>query len=320
MDVASETDRTGAAMPAATTRKRKTYTAAEKERFAAERKAKLAAIHERLEAGVTAMSSSDGWLAYLATAAKFHRYSPNNVMLILAQRPDATQVAGFRKWQELGRQVRKGEKGIVILAPSTRKVTDEDPDTGEERTARTLVGFRGVSVFDISQTDGEPLPEPPRWRLPSGEVDPAAFDVIADHLQSIGYAVTVEEPDSDNAAGTTNYSTMAVKVKPGLDAAGSLHVLAHEAGHAILHHPDDPDHPKDLGTCEVEAESVAFIVLSSLGLDPTGHSHAYLTRFSGGEPEAIRKTAGRVLRAAGTLVGLLTGDTDGAELEAEAAA
>jgi antirestriction protein ArdC len=102
---------------------------------------------------VDALRSSDGWLAWLATAAKFHRYSLGNMLLIARQCPDATHVAGYQRWRELGRQVRKGERGIAILAPCTFKVRDQQTD--DERVI--LRGLRVVHVFDVTQTDGEPL-------------------------------------------------------------------------------------------------------------------------------------------------------------------
>ena len=113
---------------------------------------------ERLESGVSRILDGEEFKRYLSVAAKFHRYSANNCLLILMQWPDATRVAGYRKWQQMGRQVHKGEKGIKILAPISRKVA-EDEETGE--AARALVGFKAATVVDISQTDGEPLPEAP---------------------------------------------------------------------------------------------------------------------------------------------------------------
>src|SRR5690348_5341896 len=109
---------------------------------------------ERLAEAVARMADSETFAAWLRARATFHDYSFGNICLIVSQRPDATQIAGYKAWQSLGRQVRKGEHGIRILAPFVRKV--EDAQT-EERTPR-VVGFRSVSVFDISQTDGDALP------------------------------------------------------------------------------------------------------------------------------------------------------------------
>src|SRR5438132_14266511 len=110
---------------------------------------------ERLAEAVAKLADSDTFAAWLRARAAFHDYSFGNVCLIVSQRPDASQVAGYRAWQALGRQVRKGERAIKILAPCVRKV--EDKETGEQ--ARRVVVFRAVNVFDVSQTEGEPLPE-----------------------------------------------------------------------------------------------------------------------------------------------------------------
>src|SRR5215210_7254112 len=113
-------------------------------------------LMRQLEAGVQAIQTSDAFKRYLKTAARFHQYSPNNVLLILAQKPEATRVAGYHAWQQLGRQVKQGEKAISIFAPRPYRVTTED-EAGEEQTRKGLT-FRAVPVWDISQTDGDPIP------------------------------------------------------------------------------------------------------------------------------------------------------------------
>jgi hypothetical protein len=110
---------------------------------------------ELLEQGIKDLSESGNWEEYLKVQSRFHRYSFRNVIMILSQCPDATHVAGYRAWQDMGRQVRKGEKAIAILAPIIRKVEDEK--TGEE--VRRMTGVKGSSVFDIAQTEGDELPE-----------------------------------------------------------------------------------------------------------------------------------------------------------------
>jgi hypothetical protein len=110
-----------------------------------------------LEESVADLATSEGWTRCLESRSRFHAYSFGNVMLIGLQRPGATQVAGYKAWQGMGRQVRKGERGISILAPMVRKVEHDD----EAEPDRVVAGFRVVSLFDVSQTDGEPIPEPP---------------------------------------------------------------------------------------------------------------------------------------------------------------
>jgi antirestriction protein ArdC len=119
----------------------------------AEREALLATLNDK----VVALATSEAWVAHLRFVAAFRKYSFNNLMLIAAQRPHATRVAGYRAWQQLGRQVREGERAIKILGYSTKKITKTDPETGEEVEDR-LVRYPVLSVFDISQTDGDPVP------------------------------------------------------------------------------------------------------------------------------------------------------------------
>src|SRR6266508_2137178 len=142
------------------TRKRE-YTADEKAQFAAQRQQTMQNLAERLTAAVAAIQNSEAFKAYLRTQAQFHRYSFRNTLLILSQCPQAIRVAGYETWRQLGRQVRKGESGIRIYAPIQYKARSgeggesNEGDEGEE----TRTGFRAVAVFDISQTDGDELPD-----------------------------------------------------------------------------------------------------------------------------------------------------------------
>src|ERR687886_522199 len=122
----------------------------------AQRDERMSTLMQQLEAGVEAIQTSEDFQRYLRTAATFHHYSPNNVLLILAQKSEATRVAGYKTWQSLGRQVKKGEKAIYIFAPRPYRVTTED-EQGEEQTREGLT-FRSVPVFDVSQTEGDPIP------------------------------------------------------------------------------------------------------------------------------------------------------------------
>src|SRR5215218_5239024 len=138
---------------------------------------RLAAVLATLERGVEAMLTSDGFAAYLRAMARFPGYSARNVALIHAQRPDATRVLGYRAWQALGRQVRRGERGIRLLAPYRRTIGDtkgEGDEAGDER-ATVITGFGVATVFDIAQTDGEPLPAPTAPRLLAGDSPAAAW-------------------------------------------------------------------------------------------------------------------------------------------------
>src|SRR5437870_1182895 len=139
---------------------------------------RLRALHTQLETAFAELVSGDDWARMLTVAAHFHHYSPSNVLLILRQRPDATRVAGYRTWQRLGRQVRRGERGIAILAPCSYKVRgDDEPDTDDD-PRRALRGFKVAHVFDVSQTDGEPIPDV-RPALLDGDAPAGLWDALA---------------------------------------------------------------------------------------------------------------------------------------------
>src|SRR5690348_9342487 len=141
---------------------------------------KLGRAHELLTRAVGELVSGEDWAAMLSLAGRFHRYSANNALLINLQCPDATRVAGYQAWQRLGRQVRKGEKGIAILAPVVyrrRPVDATDPDA----LVGVLAGFRVAFVFDISQTEGDPLPEIPVVAL-AGDAPAAPWDLLANQV------------------------------------------------------------------------------------------------------------------------------------------
>ena len=159
----------------------------------------LRKAHDRLRDAVAEIVSGDDWKQMLHVASKFHRYSFNNQLLILCQRPDATRVAGYRKWQEFGRQVRKGEKGIAILAPCKYRTKIED-DSGEETTVQSIRGFRVVHVFDVSQTEGESLPDVDslRPKLLEGEAPEGIWDRLVELATSEGFDVVRHRRNAEN--------------------------------------------------------------------------------------------------------------------------
>src|ERR1035437_7192625 len=183
---------------------------------------------DRLSAGIAQLSTTAAWKAWLDVQRRFHRYSFGNCVLIAVQRADATHVAGFRRWQELGRQVRKVEKAIRILAPVTRRVAAEDGDNTVER----LVAFRSASIFDITQTDGRDLPTAPVTRL-LGDAPADAWDALVAYAVGLGYTVErVALPGNRN--GDTNFVSHRIRVGEGLAPAQSVKTLAHEIAHAML--------------------------------------------------------------------------------------
>ncbi|WP_088312713.1 ArdC family protein [Kineosporia sp. R_H_3] len=345
---------------------------------------KLQVLHDRLAEQVAALRSGQDWQRWLATAARFHTYSFGNTMLILAQRPDATAVAGYGAWKALGRQVSKGEKGIAILAPVLRRTpthgdqpapvpqgtdrTTGPPETGPARTAdperatpaaggegevqtgrRRVSGFRVTYVFDVSQTSGTPLPEQPAPQLLEGHAPPGLWDALAAQVAAAGYSL--ERGDCAGANGVTIPATATVRVRDDVDDAQAVKTLAHELAHVLLHAPPPPRTTAATGTTEravtvgsgapagtgravpagsdpgaapppavfacrggieVEAESVAYLVMAAHGLDTSTYTFPYVTHWAEGvrdrSPEdVVRATGERVLRAARQILAASTG-------------
>jgi antirestriction protein ArdC len=217
---------------------------------------------------VETLRTSDGWLEWLEVAAKFHRYSLGNMMLIASQRPDATQVSGYNRWRELGRQVRKGERGIAILAPCHRKVRDQETD--EERYI--LAGFRVVHVFDVAQTEGEPLPADPTQayaaerRQVLGE-----YKHVLEVADRCGYAIQVEPAaGAQGPFGWFQRGTSVLHVADDCEGAMAKTAL-HELSHAL-----DPALGDDRQLNELVAESACWLAGQLLGIDTSIPSTTYL--------------------------------------------
>lgn len=279
---------------------------------------RLSETHEQLTAAVEALASEGQWARMLATAAKFPRYSPSNVLLIMMQRPDATKVAGLRAWNSLGRKVVKGEKSIAILAPCTypvRRDTDEtqpahgkltpadDPHApirpdGDGPKAKEVKGFRVVRVFDVSQTEGEPLPEQPAPLRLAGAAPAGVWDALAGVAVSDGY--TLQRDDCGAADGWTNYRDRTIRIPADVDDAHATLTLAHEIGHIRAEHETRfaglRATSRDCrGIAEVEAESIAYLVATTAGLAADGASVPYVATWANGDLDLVRATAARVI-------------------------
>ncbi len=254
---------------------------------------KVAALHDRLAAQVEALVTGEDWARFLTVASRFHRYSPSNLWLIMAQRPDATNVAGFRTWASLGRHVVKGAKGIAILAPCTyrRSNTDERSGGDEPGTARVLRGFKVVYVFDEADTAGDPIPDVRPVLL---EGDGALWDGLAAQIRAAGFSVS--RGDCGAANGYTDFTNRAVVVADHLSGRQADKTLCHELAHVHMH--DWGRAVGDRHLDEIEAESVAYIVCNALGIDSASYSLAYVATWAGGDVDKIRRTAERVVTTA----------------------
>lgn len=260
---------------------------------------RLEELHETLVAKTAELTTSEGWLAWLNVAKRFHRYSLNNQLLIWAQCPTATHVAGFRVWEGLGRNVVKGQKSLKILAPSTRKIRKEDATTGEDVERRIVTGFRAASVFDVSQTEGTALPEQVLPELLDGQAPEGLWASLALLADAHGY--TVERGDCGGANGYTDPATMTVRVREDVSDAQAVKTLVHEVAHVMLHTSErslTEDAIKHRHIAEVEAESVAYLISTSHGLPSDAYTLPYVAGWSNGKPEVVAATADRVLKAA----------------------
>ena len=212
-------------------------------------------VLERLHAGVIELLDSKAWQEALRFKTKFYSYSFNNALLIYLQRPDASLVAGYRRWQELGRQVRKGETSIAILAPIVRRV--EGQKEGEDE--KQVVGFRSARVFDVSQTDGEPLPEVPQPVLLTDDGEAVRVALVrAEALAAAkGFPIVYGELHG-SALGSFSVTKRVIKVRSDLPPLQTLKTLVHELAHGLMHADPKADDKRHL--VELEAESCAFLV------------------------------------------------------------
>ena len=261
--------------------------------------AKHETLLAQLKDAVESLVSTDRWQAWLRVAARFRIYSLHNQWLILMQRPDATRVAGYRTWPEFGRHVRRGEHGIAIFAPMTRKVTDEE--TGEERLA--VRGFRVVHVFDVAQTDGDPLPELefPAVRLS----DDGLMDRLVAAAEQAGLELAEADPEEANGARgwldlpDKQTITLVSGYPTSSRARTLLHELAHYSDEELTH-----ESVRAVGRTvpEVVAESAAYIVGTGLGIDMTDASSVYVASWiREASPTSLEMVAARTLDTAARL-------------------
>jgi antirestriction protein ArdC len=235
--------------------------------------------------------------AYLATLARFHHYSIGNVFLIAAQRPNATRVAGFRTWQKLGRHVKKGEKTIHILAPIVwRKKRDEKPE-GKDDETEEFVRFRSVCVFDVAQTEGQPLPEFAQARGEPGEYTSRLMQFATEHGIQLEFSHSLGSAEGMSAGGK-------IMVRRGLSPAEEFSVLAHELAHELLHRAEE-EKPSSRTAQETEAEAVAFVVCQAVGLEAAGAAADYIHLYQGSK-EMLLESLQRIRQAAVKIVKAIT--------------
>ena len=284
-------------------------------------KQKVQEITEKLEQGIKELFESEKYKTYLNTMSRFHNYSFNNTMLIAMQKPDATLVAGFKAWQKnFDRHVKKGEKGIRILAPAPYKIKEEqekfDPVTGEimldkngmpvtEEVEIKIPAFRVVPVFDVSQTDGKELPDIGVNELSGSVEDYEDFMQALTEVSPV--PISYEDIDGD-AKGYFHTTDHRIAIQEGMSQSQTVKTAIHEVAHAKLHDREqnqdiDTVLDKDRNTKEVEAESVAYTVCQHFGIDTSDYSFGYIAGWSSDRAmkelksslDTIRKTASELI-------------------------
>lgn len=281
------------------------------------RKAEMEEITSKLEKGVKDIFDGANYQQYLNFCAKLPRYSANNQILIMMQKPDATMCQSFTNWKEVNRHVRKGEKGIRILAPAPYKmqkeqekvdasgkaVLDKDGEPVKETVEVTINAFKPVSTFDISQTEGEPIPTPGVDEL-TGSVE-GYETLLAAIKEVVPVPISFEQIES-GAKGFYHLEENRIVVQEGMSEAQTVKTLLHEASHQALHSKEAMDsagEKKSKNQKETEAESVAYVVCQHYGIDTSDYSFPYVATWSADKevPElkasldTIRRTASELI-------------------------
>ncbi len=241
-----------------------------------------------MEATLSSLTSDNRWEAYLSVMAKFHRYSVNNSLLIFCQRPDATLVKGYHGWRTLGRQVRRGERSITILAPLIKREIVEERKDPEPH----VVGFRAVSVFDVAQTDGEPLRGMPEL------LQTADHGQLLETIhQEIPFPVSLV-PALTGANGVFHTQARTIAVVESLAPDMRTKTLLHEWAHGLR----DPADQRSRNEEEVIAEATAYVVASHYGLDTRRYSVGYVASWSEGDGKSVLKVTEEILRRSQAIV------------------
>ena len=291
------------------------------------REAKLDELHDKLTGAVERLITGDDWADALRFAARFRSRSFNNVLLIWEQHlaafeqgrvpePFPTYVAGYKQWQQLGRQVGKGQAGYQILAPVTGRFASANPsdpaswrrlNRGEKpkpgETVRSkMVGVRPAYVWDVSQTTGDPLPKKPEPRLLTGEAPEGLREGLARRIGSEGFELlwVPHEGMIGGANGLTNFETRQVAVRTNMDDAAQVKTEGHELAHVLMHGPDQEEARQHRGIGEVEAESVALMIGAAHGMDTSEYTIPYVagwaTAVDGKNPVEVVQAAGERIR------------------------
>ena len=262
---------------------------------------KIEEVVKELEEGVVSLYESDKYKAYLEFMGRFHNYSANNCILIFLQMPTASLVAGYQTWAKQNRQVRKGEKGLRILAPVPHKIMVKKihADGREEEEERTWNSFRPVSVFDISQTDGEAIPE----ICEELKGDVKDYENLLEKVVKCSPVPVKYEEIKSGAKGYFSDIEHKIVIQKGMSEEQTLKTLIHEVAHSLLHGKDGEESEATRSEKEVQAESVSYTVCTMLGIDTSDYSFGYIASWGSKDVkelcksmEVIRKTADKIIK------------------------
>ncbi len=248
-------------------------------------------VLEQLHDGIKNLLESGDWEKYLKTQAQFHSYSANNCFLILASYPDATKVNGYKAWQKLNRQVKKGEKAIKILAPMRRKIQD---DNGEDKFI--ITGFRTASVFDVSQTEGEDLTVVDNQENRDAQTLLKSLMGLA---QAKNIAVDFKLCPGRGFCQYHGGNPVLININPEASPTHQAKTMSHELGHAILHSTDD--YQAHRGDKELEAESTAYVVMSHFGFDTSDYSFGYVASWQKAAGKDLEGTLDQLSKSASAI-------------------
>lgn len=279
----------------------------EREAVKKEREDKLNATQELLIKGIRSVIDSGQWKKFLAFSDKFWHYSFRNMMLVWIQRPNSTQIASVKTWNELGRYVLKGEKGMEILVPIFKKVSEIN-DAGVSVERKLLVNFKVGHVFDISQTDGKPIEETSGVKYLVGN-DVELLSHLINYAKEVLHVQVEEEAGLNDVSGYISYSgPNSVPDKIVLNASRTptmmAKTMAHEITHGILHTKTEYTEHTSRDIKELEAESSAFLVMNAFGIDSGEYSFLYLAGWSNGEEgiKAIQDSGTHIHKAACSII------------------
>lgn len=281
------------------------------------RKQEMDQMAEKLEAGVKDVFQGENYKAYLDFCAKMPRYSINNQILIMMQKPDATMCQSFTGWKEMGRFVKKGEKGIRVMAPAPYKIEreqdkldgngkpmlDADGEPVKEKVEVKVNAFKPVSTFDISQTDGEPVPRLGVDEL-VGTVE--GYETLMEAIKQASLVPISFENIESGAKGYFHVEENRIAIQEGMSEAQTVKTALHEASHATLHNKEAQNADNDKKTRnqkECEAESVAYVVCQHYGVDTAEYSFPYVAGWSSDkEVPELKASLDTIRRAASDLI------------------